>query len=132
MANIDLKNDIKNLNGLTPAVINTDTTTNGIEIDTLGFESVTFFIRSSSYTDGTYTPLVEDTDTSGSGEVAVVDDFLIGTEASAALSAAGISKIGFVGKKRYVRLNIVSSATTTGSTLDVVVVLGSPRHAIVA
>jgi hypothetical protein len=133
MANIDLKNDISNVDAFTPATIATDTTTAGSIIDMQDFESLTFLLRASTYTDGTYTPLIEDGDDSGlSDAAAVADAFLIGTEADAALSAAGESRIGYVGKKRYVRLSYVSTSTTTGATLDAVAVKGSPRHSVVA
>lgn len=132
MASFDLKSNISNLNAFTPATINSDTTTAGVEIDTLGYESLTFLNRASSYTDGTYTPLIEESDTSSSGYAAVADNDLIGTEADAALSAAGVSRIGYVGTKRYVKLSFVSTSTSTGATLDSVAVLGSPKTAPVA
>jgi hypothetical protein len=133
MSSIDSKNNVSNLNGLTPATIATNTTTAGEIIDTKGFESLSFLNRASDYTDGTYTPLIEDGEDSGlSDAAAVTDTFLIGTEANAALSADGVSKIGYIGKKRYVRLSYVSTSTTTGATLDSVAVLGDPIKAPVA
>ena len=39
-----------------------------------------------------------------------------GTESAAALSAAGVSNIGYIGSKRYVR---VSAVTASASTLSV-------------
>ena len=48
MASFDLKSNISNLNAFTPAAISTDTTTAGVEIDTLGFESLTFLMRAST------------------------------------------------------------------------------------
>lgn len=132
MASFDLKSDISNLNAFTPATINSDTTTAGVEIDTLGFESLTFLMRASTYTDGTYTPLIQESDTSGSYSGSVADNDLIGTEADAALSAAGVSRIGYVGTKRYVKLSFVSASTSTGATLDAVAVLGSPKTAPVS
>lgn len=135
MASIDLKNDIKTLVGLDIAAIASDTTTVGNIIDTLGFESVTLIQALGAYTDGNYTLLIEDGDDAGlSDAAAVADDFLIGTEASTVLSAAnGISRIGYAGKKRYVRASIVSDTVTTGvASATVLAVLGSPRHAVVA
>jgi hypothetical protein len=66
MASRDLKNDIKILNALNIATISTNTTTAGVEIDTQGFESVTFEIITGARTDGTVTPLIQETDVSGS------------------------------------------------------------------
>jgi hypothetical protein len=129
----DLANNIKNLNAFTPATISTDATTQGIIIDRDGFESLTFAFRASSYTDGDYLPLVEDGDEANlSDAVAVDDDFLIGTEAGATLSANGESKIGYNGGKRYIRISFVSSGTTTGATLDAVAILGHARSNPVA
>ena len=130
MSSIDLKNDISNESAFAPVVIASDTTTAGAIIDTSGFESCTFLNRVSAFTDGTYTPLIEDGDDAGLSDAApVADDFLSGTEA--ALVAAGDSSIGYVGKKRYVRISFVSASTSTGATVDSVAVLGSPRHAAV-
>lgn len=132
MASFDLKSNISNLNAFTPATINSDTTTAGVEISSQGFESVTFLIRASNYTDGTYTPLIQGTNTSGSGYVDVTDDFLIGTEADAALSAAGVSRIGVVADYEFYKLSFVSTSTSTGATLDAVAILGSPKTAPVS
>lgn len=129
----DLVNDIKNLNAFSPVVISTNTTTNGIIIDLKGFESATFLLKASSYTDGSYLPLIEEGNDSGLSDAAeVADNFLIKTEADATLSAEGVSKIGYIGDKRYIRLSFVSSSTTTGATLDATVVLGHARSNPVA
>jgi hypothetical protein len=134
MANIDLKNDIKTLVGLDVQAISSSTTTAGNIIDTQDFESLTFVQVLGALTDGTYTLLIEDGEDSGlSDAAAVADDFLVGTEASTVLSAAnGISRIGYVGKKRYVRASVVSATVTTGATAGVVAIQGSPRHSVVA
>jgi hypothetical protein len=134
MANIDLKNDLKELVGVDIQAISSDTTTVGNIIDTAGFEAVTFVQATGAYTDGNYTLLIEDGDDSGLSDAAAVsDDFLIGTEAATVLSAANsVSRIGYVGKKRYVRASIVSDTTSTGATAGVIAALTSPRHAVVA
>ena len=132
MASVDQVNNIKNLNAFTPATINSDTSTAGVEVDTKGYESISFLLRASSYTDGTYTPLIQGSNTSGSGYVDVTNDFLIGTEANAALDAEGVSKIGAVASYRYYKLTFVSTLTSTGATLDAVAVLGAPHSAPVA
>lgn len=134
MSSIDLKNDISTLIGLDLAAISSSTTTVGNIIDTAGFESCTFIQAIGTLTDGTYTLLIEDGDDSGLSDAAnVADDFLVGTEASTVLSASDTnSRIGYVGKKRYVRASIVSATVTTGvAAAGVVTVLGSPRHAAV-
>lgn len=127
---------LKGVVALTPrAAIATNTTTAGTEVDLLGYNSATFFIESGVITDGTYTPLIEETDTAGSGYTAVADADLTVTEASIAFVAtddAVVKKIGYIGVKRYVRLSLVSAGTTSGGFFSATAVLGHPNIAPVA
>ena len=75
------------------------------------------------YTDGTYTPLLEEDDDIGFGTATVVPaDKIIGTTAGAAISGAQangdvLPSIGVFSNKRYLRLSFVSTGTTTGATI---------------
>ena len=129
MSSVDLKNNISVKNALNIASISTNTTTAGIEIDTQGFESVTFEIITGARTDGTVTPLIQETDVSGSYSGSVDDDNLIGLETDAAISVAhSRSRIGYIGAKRYVKLSLVSTSVTTGLTAGASVILGDAKH----
>jgi len=130
MAGFDEKTKILQKVALNIQAITTDTTTAGTEIDTQGFEALTFLFQAGTLTDGTYTPLVQESDTSGSGYTNVVDADLIGTEAAAALDTSNTaSRIGYVGKKRYVKISLVSTSTSSGGTLGAIAVLGRPIKA---
>jgi hypothetical protein len=87
----------------------------GAVIDRQGSDGLEFIFQVGAYTDGDVTPLIEDSDDNVT-YTAVADANLTNTEASAALSAAGVSSIGYVGFKRYVRATAVTAA---GSTLSV-------------
>lgn len=87
----------------------------GAVIDRQGSEGLELIFQVGAYTDGSVTPLIEDSDDNVT-YAAVTDANLTNTEASAALSAAGVSSIGYVGFKRYVRATAVTAA---GSTLSV-------------
>ena len=87
----------------------------GAVIDRQGSEGLEIIFQVGAYTDGSVTPLIEDSDDNVT-YAAVADANLTNTEASAALSAAGVSSIGYVGFKRYVRATAVTAA---GSTLSV-------------
>lgn len=129
MANRDMHNNILPAVAFNTQAISSDTTTNGTEVDLQGFESLEFIIQSGTITDGTYTPLVEESDTSGSGYTAVADTDLLGTEADAAFAAADdnvTKRIGYIGFKPYVRLSIVSASTNTGGTLSASAIKGHP------
>jgi hypothetical protein len=126
MASFDMHNDVLAKVAKNTAAIASSTTTAGNIIDTLGYESLEFLIQSGARTDGTYTPLIEESDASDlSGSNAVADEDLLGLEADAAISAANtVKRIGYVGHKRYVRLSIVSTAVTSGATIGATAVLG--------
>ena len=87
----------------------------GVAIDRQGSEGLEIIFQVGEYTDGSVTPLIEESD-NNSDYTAVADANLTNTEASAALTAAGVSSIGYVGFKRYVRATAVTAA---GSTLSV-------------
>jgi hypothetical protein len=117
---------------LTSQSITTSTTTAGTAIDTAGFNGgVNFNFAIGTRTDGTYTPLIEESDDSGSGFTAVDDIYLVkqdpssdtAPEAQAALTVSNTtSKVGYVGYKRYVKASIVSSGVTSGTTGAIVLV----------
>lgn len=110
-------------------IISTDTTTDGSSIDTSDFDGgITFVLLATAYTDGTYTPLIEESTTGSFAgeETAVADDNLIGTEAGAAISAAVtegtvLNSIGIVGTAKFVRMTIVSTSTSTGATISTII-----------
>ena len=133
MASRDLKNNIKVVNGLSIASITTNTTTGGEQVDTQGYESVTVVVMTGARTDGTVTPLLQESDVSGSYSGSVADEDLIGLEADAALSIAnGRAIFGYIGKKRYIKPSLVSTSVTTGLTAGISIILGNPKSAPVA
>jgi hypothetical protein len=132
MASYDQKTSLKALKALNIASIATNTTTAGSSIDTKGFESLTLFFELGARTDGTFLPLVQDSD-DNSTFADVIDQFLIGTEAEALLNTANtVKSIGYVGKKRYVKASIVSSAVTSGATASATAILANAAKRPVA
>jgi len=63
--------------GLVATAISSDTTTDGAEIDTKGFDSALVITQVHAWTAGDVTPVINETATSGSGYTAVADAFLI-------------------------------------------------------
>ncbi len=116
-----------------PAAISTDTTTASNIIDRLGFRKLTFVLIAGAWTDGVFTPLVSEADASNmAGENAVADADLTKLEASSTTGAAttqavdATGKIGYLGSKRYVTCDIVSSDTSSGATVGVLAILEDP------
>lgn len=130
----DIHNETEQKNALDNQVIASDTTTVGEIIDMRGFESLEFLMLMGTLTDGDYLPLIEHGDDSGLSDAAAVPDGqLLGTEAGAAFTADTddnkVSKIGYRGDKRFVRLSIVSTNFGTGgATLGAVAVQMQARH----
>jgi hypothetical protein len=133
MTTRDMHNNIQPDPALVIQDIVSDTTTVGIIIDTSGFESVEFVILSGFLRDGAYVPLIQDGDDSGLSDAAAVSDtFLLGTESAASFASTDDDKtkrIGYVGKKRYVRLSIVSTSVLDGGYLSAVAIKGNPSNA---
>lgn len=128
--NKELYSSYKVSNALDTQAITTDTTTAGDIIDTAGYSSLLFAIQSGTLTDGTYTVLIQEGDESNLSDAsAVADADLTNTEASASFAATDdntVTKIGYVGSKRYVRLSLVSASTSSGGTLGAIAIQGSP------
>lgn len=135
MASRELASNLYLTSARNAAAITTNTTTAGVEIDTQGYNSLVFAIQSATITDGTFTPLIEESDASGSGYAAVADADLSVTEASVAFVAADdnvVKKIAYTGAKRYVKLSLVSTGVTSGGTIGALAILGHPAFAPVA
>lgn len=135
---MDLHNNLDFRRGLSPKAATIDNTAYVSEIvDRHGYGSCEFAILIGANTDAnaTFAVLVEDGDASDlSDNVAVADEFLLGTEALAGFTAADddnkVRKIGYRGGKRYVRVTITPSGNDAGNIFIAGVwVLGHPRTA---
>ena len=127
----DLFSNIKKMVGLNIQTIATDTTTVGNIVDLKNWGSCVVGIDMGTLTDGDYVLLLEDGDNASLTDAAVVTDAnLRGTEAGASFTADSdddkTSKLGYIGKKRYVRMSIVSTSTSSGAVLGGYVLLGNP------
>ena len=126
--NKDIKSLLAPVVGLTQQTINTDTTTAGLDIDLQGFNGADVILFTGSYTLGTMTLALLDSDDDVT-YTAVADTFLVGTELAAALVAAdSVSSVGYVGKKRYLRVTVVST-DSANMVVGAVVVKGAPLKA---
>ena len=136
MASKDTFNNIHPVIAIAPITITDGTALVSGAIDTAGYESVTFVISTGilADADATWLPVVKDGDTSTQGaHTAVADTFLLGTEAAAGWAFGDdgeCRKIGYVGGKRYVSIEIDDVTANTGSApFSVVCILSKPRHA---
>lgn len=119
---------------LNTAAIATSTTTNGVIIDTQDFNALTFVLNVGARTDGTFTPNLQHGDASDLSDAATVPaDDIVGTYAGGAINTAQtVKKLGYVGNKRYVRLQVVSTSVTSGATVGATAVLSRPAVGAIA
>ncbi len=129
----DLHHGMGVTSALAIAAITTDTTTAGITIDTMGYEGLEFVLQSGTVTDGAYAVSIQEGDESDMSDAATVTAELILGDADFALADDDTAKrIGSAGKKRYQRLSITSTATSSGGTFGAVAILGNAHSAPVA
>jgi hypothetical protein len=119
----DLYNNLKLVVAISPATRASALTT-GTVIDCVGYEAVMIEVNCGVVTDGTTTPaLQESADNTTFGAVAAGD-----LQGAFVALVAGVQKVGYLGSKRYLRLDTAVAATTTGALYGATAVLGRARH----
>lgn len=128
----DQYHSIKDVAALAPQAITSNTEVDGASVDRTGWEAVTFSYQVGSYSDGDFTITIQHADDDGAGSpdtwADVADADLLGTEAGAALSAAGIGRIGYIGGKKWVRIQVAGASVTSGASVSATAILGMGRH----
>lgn len=126
MAVKDIKSNLLDIVAVSQT-ISTDTTTNGTIIDNADYElGLMFVVQCTDYTDGTYDFTITEGDASDlSDGTAVPTEKLIGALNDLTITGANsegniLNSIGVFSNKRYVRLNVVSTGTTSGATINAI------------
>ncbi len=136
----DLVNNIKATAGYAGATIATATDTDSaVIIDTQGFESVAFAVYVGAITDGQYVLKIMETDnsdgTTGAAEVASYQNVAADRTFTKTPTddSNRVRKVGADCTKRYCKLRITSTGTTTGAVFKgAVALLGGARNNPVA
>jgi hypothetical protein len=112
----DLKNNLSVTPSLQPKA--RTASENGAVVDTQGMKSVMALVAFGAWTDGSHTPKLQEGDASDGSDAADVAAGDLEGAFTATTSSAGqnaIQKVGYKGSKRYVRLVMTCSGTTTGA-----------------
>ena len=130
----DLMNVIDVKRAISPVSVSDNTAQVGEVVDRKGYDGVTYVIATGSLADAdvTFTVLLEESDTSGSGYTAVSDDDLIGTEALASFQYNDDNecrKLGYKGTKRYTKLTITPANNASAALMSAVCILSGPQVA---
>lgn len=114
------------LDALALVTIGSNTTTNGVIIDSADFDmGIKFAFQVTSFTDGVFTISYEEGEDSGlSDATAVTSDKIIGAALApaAATAVANWPSNGLHSTKRFVRAVITSTGVTTGADVQAVAV----------
>ena len=128
MASRDLKNYISSTISLSPAA--RTASANGTGVDRLNADGVVVYAKFGTWTDGTHTPSIQESDDNSTFTNVAAGDL---NGAFAAVSSAGgnntTQEVQYLGVKRYVRGVMTVAGATTGALSAMDVVLGNPRKA---
>ncbi len=136
----DLHNNIRTKVTVVAAAIGANATKTGLVVDRQGYGGVEFVMSYGSVTTtGTIATIVaKEGDVTGT-MTSIADTSLLGTEALASLLAAtprtaGTTKevskrLGYIGNKRYVSVDVVQTGVTSVGVVGVNVLLHSPYNA---
>lgn len=104
-------------------------TVNGTGVDLKGYETALAVVQFGTWTDGTHTPSLEESD-DNSAFTAVAAADLEGsfTAVSAGGGSNTIQQVGYKGRKRYVRVKMTIAGATTGAGSSASILRGRPRH----
>lgn len=131
----DMHSNIKVLHAITPAAVGTTGIAGGKLsgiLDRRGYESVEFVFSygTSATVADTITPVIYEAAATGDSftSVASADLIPITGEAAVTLTAAGSTKIGYRGNKRYLKIRVYGTGTAT-AIVSAEAILGNPNLA---
>lgn len=123
--NRDLKSNVDAASSLVPLL--KTASANGTGVDLKGYDSAMVLFHCGANTDGTHTPSVEESDSSGSGYTAVAAADLQGS--LVAMVANSVQRVGYIGAKRYIRaVMTITGSPATGAATSAVVARGNPHQ----
>lgn len=132
MSEKDLHSNIDERNALDAAEVTGNGTVVGNIIDTLGYESLEFITQLGTVTTGDFTLLIEESDASNlAGSNVVAAEHRLGS-LTVMDTSDQVARIGYIGKKRYVRLSVVGADTSITDSLSAIAILSHPKRAPVA
>jgi hypothetical protein len=121
----DLNNAISVASTIAPAAAATATTT-GAGVDLAGYRSAAVVLHCGVFTDGTFTPTVEESDDDSSYSTVAAGDLSGAFTAVTASTDLSVQEVGYLGSKRYIRLLMTETVASAGALFSAVVVRGNP------
>ena len=128
----DMSHNIGPVLSLSPAA--RTASANGTAVDLLGFGEAAVLVTIGTWTDGTHTPKLQESDNGNSGWTDVAAGDLIGgfSVVNSAGGGNAVQRVSYIGNKRYIRAVLTVASATNGAFAGVLVVRGNPASAPVA
>jgi len=120
--NKDIYNSLSPKQAIAPAAHTADVT--GLTVDRKDAEANVIALNVGTITDGTHTPKLQESDDDSAWSDVAADDQL---GALVALSSDEVQKVAYKGYKRYFRVFVTVSGTTTGGVYSAQAVLGKHK-----
>lgn len=124
----DLHNNIDAAPALTPRNVGANGTISGDSVDLRGYNSVEFAIAAGVITDGTHAVNVQESDDGTTWTNAPASAILDANPSFVATDDNVVKQVGYVGSKRFCRIQLVSSGVTTGGFFGATALKGRERH----
>ena len=128
---MEIYHDALGVPALNSQTIGADGAVNGASVDIAGFHALLFLVQSGTITDGAYDLKLQESD-DASAWSDVSSDEQLGSPDYALADDNVVKRIGYIGKKRYVRLVITASSVTSGGVFSAIALKAQPLHAPVA
>lgn len=129
MSMFDINSKMAVLMAMNIQSISTVTTTVGNVIDlndVNNFEALELALQIGTFTDGTFAIVLEEADLLAGPFTAVVAEDIVGDNTPIG-AANATSHIGYVGKKQFVRVSVVSVGVSGAAIVGVLAIEGHPR-----
>lgn len=122
----DLKSAVDAAHSLPPLV--RTASANGAGVDLAGYDSAFLLVHFGAWTDGTWTPKMQESDDNAAfTDVAAADLQGSFTAVSGTAGQNTVQRVGYIGAKRYVR-GVLTGTGTTGVNAGMTVVRGHPAR----
>jgi hypothetical protein len=121
----DIDKQISVVSTIAPAAAATATTT-GTTVDLAGYRSAAVVLHCGVFTDGTFTPTVEESDDDSAWSTVAAGELSGSFAAVTSANDVAVYEVGYLGSKRYVRLLMTETVASAGALFSAVVVRGNP------
>ncbi|WP_327587046.1 hypothetical protein OHA25_08545 [Nonomuraea sp. NBC_00507] len=128
MSRFDIVNDISAVTSLPPASRTANATVNGTGVDLANVNAAAIIVTTGTITDGSHAITIEDSADNSNWTAVAADERIGNLPTVVAADDNTAFKFGYKGARRYLRVSVTTSGSTSGGVFGAVVVRGKPRR----